>query len=302
MMTLPDDPSPGSVLPVGFRFSQSSLQDYIDCRRRFQLRYIQNLAWPALQSEPALENERFMLRGSLFHHLTQQFFSGVPGDRLQDSIADPHLAGWWSQFMTFVRQEKLDQRLSLSPPALYAEKGFAAPLGAYRLVAQYDLIFCDSPGHYKIYDWKTSQKRPKRKWLAERIQTRLYPYLFVRAGASLGVSASQSQGTVIDPHEVEMLYWFAAIPDQPERFPYSQSAYDRDAAFLAALLDEISQLDAGQFHLTSHTERCAFCVYRSLCDRGERAGSLGDDQESSPGAGDPNEISLDFEQIAEIEY
>ena len=57
-MTMPDRPDSGASLPEGFRFSQSSLQDYVDCRRRFQLRYLQNLAWPALQSEPALENER----------------------------------------------------------------------------------------------------------------------------------------------------------------------------------------------------------------------------------------------------
>ncbi len=94
-MNMPVNPAPAFALPAGFRFSQSSLQDYVDCRRRFQLRYLQNLAWPALQSEPALENERFMLRGSLFHQLTQQFFSGVPADRLQAAIADPHLAGWW---------------------------------------------------------------------------------------------------------------------------------------------------------------------------------------------------------------
>jgi hypothetical protein len=295
-MTMPQASSPEPALPDGFRFSQSSLQDYVDCRRRFQLRYLQNLAWPALQSEPALENERFMLRGSFFHHLTQQFFSGVPGDRLQAAIADPDLAGWWDQFTAFARQEKLELRIAALPPSLFAEKSYSAPLGNYRLVAQYDLILSDSPGHFLIYDWKTSQKRPRRKWLAERIQTRLYPYLFVRAGASL------NDGKPVEPGALEMLYWFAAFPEKPERFVYSQVAYDRDATFLTGLLDEIAQLSPDQFHLTSHTERCAFCVYRSLCDRGERAGASGAGQETGTEAGDPDEISLDFEQIAEIEY
>jgi hypothetical protein len=295
-MIMPDIPSLGPALPDGFRFSQSSLQDYVDCRRRFQLRYLQNLAWPALQSEPALENERFMLRGSLFHHLTQQYFSGVPEDRLQTGITDPDLAGWWDQFMGFVHQEKLDQRLATQPPGLYAEKSFTAPLGAYRLVAQYDLILSDAPGHFRIYDWKTSQKRPKRKWLAERVQTRLYPYLFLRAGSSL------NSGAAIEPQALEMLYWFAAFPDQPERFAYSQAAYDQDAAYLTGLVDEIARLRHDQFHLTSHTKRCAFCVYRSLCNRGERAGAMDALQETGTQAADASEISLDFEQIAEIEY
>ena len=216
-----------------------------------------------------------MLRGSLFHHLTQQFFSGVPGDRLQATISDPDLAGWWDWFLAFARQEKLDERIAAQPSGLCAEKSFSAPLGVYRLVAQYDLILSDSPGHFLIYDWKTSQKRPKRKWLAERIQTRLYPYLFLRAGASL------NDGQPVEPQALEMLYWFAAFPEKPERFVYSQSAYDQDTAFLTGLLDEIAHLRADQFHLTTHTERCAFCVYRSLCNRGERAGAA----ERCPGHG-----------------
>jgi hypothetical protein len=295
-MTLPVNPSPAFSLPDGFRFSQSSLQDYVDCRRRFQLRYIENLAWPALQSEPALENERFILRGSLFHHLTQQFFLGVPANRLKAAITDPDLANWWDQFLSFVHQEKLDQRISEQPPSLYAEKGFSAPLGAHRLAAQYDLILSDSPGHFIIYDWKTSHKRPKRNWLAERIQTRLYPYLLTRAGASL------NQGMEIEPEAVEMLYWYAAFPEQPERFTYNQAVYDRDAAFLASLVDEIAHLQTDQYNLTSHTLRCAFCVYRSLCDRGERAGLFEETLEPEKVAGIPTELTLDFEQIAEIEY
>ena len=47
-----------SELPGSFIFSQSSLQYYFDCPRRFQLRYIEHLAWPAVETEPVLENER----------------------------------------------------------------------------------------------------------------------------------------------------------------------------------------------------------------------------------------------------
>ena len=40
-------------LPDDFHFSQGSLQDYVDCQRRFQLRYLMKLAWPAVDAEPA---------------------------------------------------------------------------------------------------------------------------------------------------------------------------------------------------------------------------------------------------------
>ena len=48
-----------SLLPPDFHFSQRSLQDYVDCRRRFQLRYLQHLAWPAVEAK-ASAGLRFM--------------------------------------------------------------------------------------------------------------------------------------------------------------------------------------------------------------------------------------------------
>jgi hypothetical protein len=65
-------------LPADFRFSPSSLQDYVDCPRRFLLRHVQQVAWPALVAEPALENERRMRLGAAFHRLVRQHFLGIP--------------------------------------------------------------------------------------------------------------------------------------------------------------------------------------------------------------------------------
>jgi len=278
------------ALPVGFQFSQSSLQDYTDCRRRFQLRYLQQLAWPAVQSEPALEHERFMERGSRFHRLARQLLSGLPSGQLEPLVQDPDLLDWWQAFLDFTRQQNF-----FAAGALYPEHGLSASLGEYRLVAQYDLIHRTESGRFVIYDWKTSTRRAPRKWLADRLQTRLYPYLLVRAGASM------NGGAALEPGSVEMVYWFSAFPGQPERFPYSPAQFERDGAFLASLLGEIASLPADQFVLTPYAERCAFCVYRSLCNRGERAGALEDELEaleSEP----PGELRIDFDQIAEIEF
>lgn len=53
-------------LPDSFQFSQSSLQDYVDCPRRFELRYILHQKWPALQTQPVIEFEHHMEQGSGF--------------------------------------------------------------------------------------------------------------------------------------------------------------------------------------------------------------------------------------------
>ena len=58
-------------------------------------------------------------------------------------------------------------------------------------------------------------------------------------------------------------------------------------------------MDAG-FPRTPVEQRCAFCVYRSLCDRGETAGRL-DDAELDAEPPDLD-IQIDLEHIAEIAF
>ncbi|PJF28501.1 MAG: PD-(D/E)XK nuclease family protein, partial [Phototrophicales bacterium] len=55
------------MLPPNFQFSQSNLQDYIDCPRRFELRHIQHLHYPSIESEPQLDREAHQRRGVAFH-------------------------------------------------------------------------------------------------------------------------------------------------------------------------------------------------------------------------------------------
>lgn len=46
----PDTTDP--LLPDTFAFSQSSLQAFADCARRFWLAYVQQLPWPAIEAAP----------------------------------------------------------------------------------------------------------------------------------------------------------------------------------------------------------------------------------------------------------
>jgi CRISPR/Cas system-associated exonuclease Cas4 (RecB family) len=280
-------------LPDGFQFSQSSLQDFVDCPRRFQLRYLWRLAWPALETQPALEYERFLKQGETFHRMVQQYLVGLPAERLKRLIGDQDLARWWDSFLQFVSSEAW--RPVFSAGRKYPEISLSAPLDGCRLVAKYDLILLQPEGQALIIDWKTTHgRRPSRRWLAARMQTRLYPYVLVRAGACL------NQGQPFLPEKVEMLYWFADAPQQVERFPYHTPAYSQDEAYFSHLIATIRSLDEGDFARTEDERRCAFCVYRSLCERGLGAASLAeaDGLESEADF----ELTLDFEQIAEIEF
>jgi hypothetical protein len=278
-------------LPEGFAFSQSSLQDFVDCPRRFELRYLLHLSWPAIQSEPANENERAMQHGARFHHMAHQLLLGLPSEQLANQVNDPDLQLWWSNFTELVGD------MSVFPPEsiAYPEIGLSAAMGDVRLVAKCDLILVTPDGHLTIFDWKTAQKQPRRDWLQRRLQTRLYPVLLVRAGAHL------VGGQAISPSQVDMVYWYAGEPDQPVRFVYSEQQYQEDSSYLSGLLDRVKQLNPGQFQLTPVDKHCRYCVYRSLCDRGVSAGEVEElDLALSPD--DVNELDFDFESLSEIEF
>ena len=277
-------------LPPTFEFSQGSLQDYSDCRRRFLLKYLKHTAWPAVHAEPALENERHIRRGERFHRLAQQFLSGVPSDRLAEMAAadpDENLALWWRSFSAEIPAQLTGTR--------FIELALFAPVNNLRLAARYDLILAAPDAKFVIYDWKTSLSRPKRTWLANRLQTRVYPYLLVLAGAQL------NQGRPILPDQVSMLYWFAAFPHQPERFVYSTSQFEKDRVFLRKVISEIHSLPEAEFQLTSELDRCQYCVYRSLCDRGIAAGPLGDIASESETEEDIG-LNLDLDQVSELAF
>ena len=279
-------------LPLDFHFSQGSLQDFVDCPRRFQLRYLLNIAWPAVEAEPILENERRLRQGELFHLLAQQSIVGVPAARLEAAAQeDAELAGWWAAFRAAAPDDV--------PGLRFPELVLSAPLhgeGLQRLVAQYDLVALDDDGRAVIFDWKTSRRLPPRQWLAQRLQTRVYPYLLWQAAGDL------TAGRGLQPEQIEMVYWFAGYPAQPERFVYGAAQAREDEAFLHGLVQDIARLADSEtvFPLTPVEAHCRFCVYRSLCDRGKEAGDL---DEADYTDYDPVvEVDLDFEQVMEIEY
>ncbi|PKO23239.1 MAG: PD-(D/E)XK nuclease family protein [Chloroflexi bacterium HGW-Chloroflexi-1] len=288
-----------------FQFSQASLQDYVDCPRRFQLRHLLQLAWPAVEAEPAGEFEAHIAQGQAFHRLIHQHLLGLPAERLSRmvtaSAADAEgsgeagrLSAWWADYL---RAGPVDL-----PPARHPEITLSAAVSGHRLLAKYDLIAVEPGGRAAVVDWKTSRNRPKRAWLSARLQTRVYRYLLVRAGAHL------NGGGPIDPEAVTMIYWFANHPDDPETFPYDATQYRADGEYLAALIAEIASL-ADDFPLTGDARRCRFCPYRSLCDRGIEAGALAPEEGADDAVGwaEPEaeaalDTTFDFEQIAEIAF
>lgn len=251
------------------QLSQGKLQDYVDCPRRFQLRYVVQRAWPAPQAEPLVEVERHMRLGQTFHRLVHQHVLGIPTDVLARTISDPDLARWWHNYLT-VPPPDLPTALRRSEVVL------SAPLSGHRLVAKYDLIAMTPGERAVIVDWKTSRRRPARSALENRLQTRLYRYLLVEAGAPLNA------GRPISPEQVEMVYWFADFPARSEHFPYDAVQFMADGDYLSDLMSQIEQRSEEVWPLTADEDCCRFCRYGSLCERRADAGApdeLDDEQE-----------------------
>lgn len=274
-------------LPDDFIFSQSSLQDYEDCARRFELRYIKNLRYPALATENALAYEERKRRGARFHKMVQQYLLDVPEDLLEKSLGkDDELAGWWRTFM--------DGGLAGLPPGRYAEITLQTHLKDYRLIAKYDLLAIEPGAQAMIIDWKTSSYVPppgKERILESDWQTTVYRYVLARAGAHL-------YGGEIPPENIRMTYWYAARDGQRIDFDYSERQMQVDEKKLLRLIGDIET--TREFKLTSEKRRCRYCQFRSYCGRGDSAGqwhpSAFDD------APDDEDFEIDYDQIAEIEF
>jgi len=273
-----------TAFPTPFTFSQSSLQDYADCPRRFQLRCINQLSWPAVDAEPVVENERRQIEGQLFHRLVQQYYLGLPSENLSLMANTPNLERWWQNFTN------TDMKGLRDLSGIYPELTLSAPIGNHRLVAKYDLAAVQN-GQVTIYDWKTYARRPRDEWMAARWQTRVYRALLVQAGAHL------NSGNSFEPEQIEMVYWYADYPSEPTRFKYDADQFKRDWSAIEKVVHEISS--AEDFPLTEDEKMCRYCVYRSYCNRGTQAGQM----DAAEGETESETtFDINFEQIGEIEF
>jgi RecB family exonuclease len=280
------------MIPSPFQFSQSALQDYAECPRRFALRYIEQFDWPALDIESGLDLEARVEAGQLFHEVLHQHTLGVAPELLEVMIAEEgagELLGRWRRYLLWQQAHLPRQR--------HAELTLSAPLGAHRLMAKYDLVARHEDGTFWIVDWKTG-RLPRAADVKRRWQTIVYPYVLTQAGEWL------NGGDVIEPERITMVYWFAGEGEQGKtiEFRYSGAQQREDEDRLCQIVEEI----AGrlEFPLTLEERVCRFCRYRSFCDRGREAGGVADflDEEW----GDPEERddagSLLLDDLGEVAF
>jgi hypothetical protein len=269
-------------------FSQSNLQDFKECPRRFQLKVLDQISWPAAYLEPLSRLEQATELGNKFHQLCHQYFSGIDPSALKNNISNPDLRIMWENFFDFginIQSEKRYSEIILSTPFLN-----------HHLIAKYDLVLQTPDSKYIIFDWKTSPRKPSRTMLSQRFQTILYPFIFARAGKSIFKTEH------ISPDEISLNYWYPMSSDPEEIFPYSTSMHSDNLDVLTVVITKIDDLiDSGEiFPLTDDIENCSKCIYRSLCERGVRAGEI--DIFTEIDQEDLSNVHFDLDNISGIEF
>ncbi len=277
-----------AMLPDGFTFNQANLQDFVDCPRRFQLRYVQGQQWPAVAAEPLSEHEAFVRRGAQFHRSVERHQLGLPAAEIAAGLDDPVLHTWWDAYLGF-------EMLHALPGERFPELRLSAELFGVRAMAALDLVVVEPGSRVTIFDWKTYGHVPRREWLASRLQTVLYLYLLAAVGPEMW-------GDWLKPELLSMVYWFPVKPDSPVVFSYSrqqcQEAGDRLAGLIQAIL---VGGEGGIWPLTSETRLCEYCQFRSRCGRGIAAGAFGEFGELDEMAADAGGI-LAFEDVEEVGF
>jgi hypothetical protein len=215
-----------------------------------------------VQAEPLIEREHQLRRGERFHRLVQRHQLGMDAAVLGESIGDdPDLVAWWQAYLGFSYLHDLGGRR-------YPEYTLSTTVASVRLTATFDLLVMVPGERVVIFDWKTYRRKPSRSWFEARLQTRVYRYVVVRAGAGL-------LGVDLVPDQVLMVYWLAGDPGGPVALDYDRAQFSRDEEYLGALVEEIlGASGVGVWSLALDESRCRFCEYRSLCDRGVAAGYL----------------------------
>jgi len=276
------------MLPDGFAFNQANLQDFVDCSRRFQLRYVQGQQWPAVAAEPLSEYEVFVRRGAQFHRLVERHQLGLPAAEIVAGLGDPVLRAWWDAYLGF-------ETLHTLPGERFPELRLSAELFGARAMAALDLVVVEPGVRATIFDWKTHGRVLRRAWLASRLQTVLYLYLVAAVGPGMW-------GGWLKPEMLSMVYWFPAEPSSLVEFRYSQQQHQEYGVRLAGLIQAIQGgEEGGVWPLTSETRLCGYCQFRSRCGRGTTAGAFGAFGEMDDVLEDAGGL-LVFEEVDEVGF
>ena len=248
-----------TVMPL----SQAHLTLLERCDRKYQYVFFEALSGPATYDQQLTTQW-----GSQFHLLMQQQALNLPVDALsaaneEMSASMAALAEAAPEVFAHLRSPQADKTA-----ASFSQSEHRRTLAfeGYLLTVIYDLLVC-TPEQGRIFDWKTHQKPPKKDWLQNDWQTRLYLYVLCET-------------THLNPEQISMTYWFVRLEDPaieaPQRkkptsyrFSYSTEQHQKTERDLRSLTARLTQMiEQSEFpKIPLGSELCDSCVFNVRCDR-----------------------------------
>lgn len=228
--------------------TQGSLADFAACRRRFELRYLSHLPWPAAVFDENHDEGR--ARGIAFHQMVHRHFLGLPAAAASGDA--PAIDLWWDRFRQFEAGLPSGRRLP--------ELTLTVPVGSRSVSGRFDLLIL-APERAHIYDWKTETRPRTPEQLRQSGQTRLYLALAAAGLAALGAPRP--------PRAISLTYWYASDPEASATIGYDEAEHRRAWRELEAVVAELERLAAGDgpWPLTDDQDACGRCAYQLFCRR-----------------------------------
>ncbi len=280
--------------------SQSHLTLLSACERKYQYVFLDALSGPS-----TYEQQTTTQWGSQFHLLMQQRALDLPVEvlakadvEMSDSLAAlaanapevfAHLPVSGMRAASGEAEYSQDKSTSRG---LFSQSEHRRQLAfnGYLLTVVYDLVVVDAAAKEnpqgQIFDWKTHQRPPRRDWLKDDWQTRLYLYVLCET-------------TDLRPEQISMTYWFVRLgagPQPLEAEPSKQASaqhqpsfyrFDYTAAQHLETEADLKHLSDRLTHLLKQAEQgldlpkvaiekglCDRCLFNVRCDRVSTSGAI----------------------------
>lgn len=239
-------------VPLLSAISQSHLNLWHSCQRRFQHYFLECLTAPA-----ATEQYKRLELGARFHLLMQQKELGLEITDLANS--DRNLQKWLLAFETnppkvIMGDRYSEHRRTLELPITINPVGENHLNLTYIITVIYDLLVLGNQSA-QILDWKTHQHPQAIASLQVNWQTKLYLYVL-----------AETSGYA--PEQLSMSYWFANT-GSAVTITYNNQQHQQTDQELREVLEAIAQAQQMQhfIQLPLNHQECHRCDFAYRCGR-----------------------------------
>ncbi|MGB7487227.1 MAG: PD-(D/E)XK nuclease family protein [Phormidesmis sp.] len=262
--------------------SQSHLSQLSACSRKYQYIFFDTLSGPSTYEQHVTTQW-----GSQFHRLMQQQALNLPVNILSE--ADSEMAASLMALKeaapdVFAYLPESNAVMDASHIGTFSQSEHRRTLAfnGYLLTVVYDLLVIENERSGHIFDWKTHQQPPKKGWLKQDWQTRLYLYVlcetsqlppeavsmtywFVRLGKS-SIQTREVDQAEVDPAETSRK---AALQPSAYKFTYGLAQHDQTRRDLQRLTDELTKMRSQAHFPKVAIEKglCDRCPFNVRCDR-----------------------------------